>query len=305
MLTAAAIKCLNGEIQARLVFDPERLGVDKSKVPPADEVIERLKSMGITDPNKVYDTDDLAPGKKIIFAATGVTDGALMRGVRFFGSGKRTHSLVMTSESKHIRFVDSIHIEGGPDTVIRFLDSNSDLLISTVNRSSRNPLSNRRTSRRRLSAWPRSIGLALFLLVVAAPVAAANGLSHSLRRLTKPSVISAINFLNVHFISPVINSRSARAAQVCTRDLRLRRSLFRGEFAEKTDTPPIIWLLFSIVPLVIDFALRYFGVWQNNHFTRVTTGALFGAVAAIYVVPGLIELSANVRRRFKSEPPAE
>jgi len=120
VLTAAAIKCLNGEIQARLVFDPERLGVDRDKVPPEKEVLDRLKSMGISDPNKVYDTDDLAPGKKIIFAATGVTDGALMRGVRFFGSGKRTHSLVMTSESKHIRFVDSIHIEGGPDTVIRF-----------------------------------------------------------------------------------------------------------------------------------------------------------------------------------------
>jgi fructose-1,6-bisphosphatase class II len=120
VLTAAAIKCLNGEIQARLVFDPERLGVDRDKVPPEQEVLDRLKSMGISDPNKVYDTDDLAPGKKIIFAATGVTDGALMRGVRFFGSGKRTHSLVMTSESKHIRFVDSIHIEGGPDTVIRF-----------------------------------------------------------------------------------------------------------------------------------------------------------------------------------------
>src|SRR5947207_6327126 len=120
VLTAAAIKCLNGEIQARLVFDPERLGVDRDKVPPEKEVLDRLKSMDISDPNKVYDTDDLAPGKKIIFAATGVTDGALMRGVRFFGSGKRTHSMVMTSESKHIRFVDSIHIEGGPDTVISF-----------------------------------------------------------------------------------------------------------------------------------------------------------------------------------------
>ncbi len=120
VLTAAAIKCLNGEIQARLVFDSGRLGVDRDKVPPAEDVIDRLKSMGINDPNKVYDTDDLAPGRKIIFAATGVTDGALMRGVRFFGSGKRTHSLVMTTESKHIRFVDTVHVEGGPDTVIRF-----------------------------------------------------------------------------------------------------------------------------------------------------------------------------------------
>jgi len=82
--------------------------------------MERLESMGIRDPNKVYDTDDLAPGKKIIFAATGVTDGALLKGVRFFGAGKRTHSMVMTTESRHIRFVDTLHIEGGPDTVIRF-----------------------------------------------------------------------------------------------------------------------------------------------------------------------------------------
>ena len=120
VITAAAMKCLNGEIQARLVFDPERLGVDRDKVPAREDVLARLKEMGITDPDKIYDTDDLAPGKKIIFAATGVTDGALLRGVRFFGAGKRTHSLVMTTESKHIRFVDTVHVEGGPDAVIRF-----------------------------------------------------------------------------------------------------------------------------------------------------------------------------------------
>src|SRR5574338_972593 len=120
VITAAAMKCLNGEIQARLVFDPDRLGVDKDKVPSKDEVLDRLATMGIRDPNKVYDTDDLAPGKRIIFAATGVTDGALLKGVRFFGAGKRTHSVVMTTESRHIRFVDTLHIEGGPDAVIRF-----------------------------------------------------------------------------------------------------------------------------------------------------------------------------------------
>ncbi len=120
VITAAALKCLNGEIQARLVFDHERLGVDKSKVPPKEEVMERLQSMGITDVQKTYDTNDLAPGKRIIFAATGVTDGALLRGVRFFGAGKRTHSVVMTTDSKSIRFVDTVHVEGGPDSVIRF-----------------------------------------------------------------------------------------------------------------------------------------------------------------------------------------
>src|SRR2546423_4893616 len=120
VITAAAMKCLNGEIQARLVFDHDRLGVDKSKVPPADKVMERLKEMGITDANKVYDTNDLAPGRKIIFAATGVTDGSLLKGVRLFGGGKRTHSLIMTTDARHIRFIDTVHVEGGPNTVIRF-----------------------------------------------------------------------------------------------------------------------------------------------------------------------------------------
>ncbi|MEO6393994.1 MAG: class II fructose-bisphosphatase [Pyrinomonadaceae bacterium] len=120
VLTAAAMRCLNGEILARLIFDPERLGVDSDKVPSEEVVVERLREMGISDHKKIYDTADLAPGKKIIFAATGVTDGSLLRGVRFFGSGKRTHSLVMTTDSHHIRFVDTVHVEGGPDAVIRF-----------------------------------------------------------------------------------------------------------------------------------------------------------------------------------------
>ncbi|MFN6963609.1 MAG: class II fructose-bisphosphatase [Pyrinomonadaceae bacterium] len=120
VLTAAAMKCLNGEIQAKLVFDPSRLGIDRTKVPPEAEVMKRLHKMGISDPDKIYDTNDLAPGKRIIFAATGVTDGALLKGVRFFGAGKRTHSLVMTTENKMIRFVDTVHVEGGPDAVIRF-----------------------------------------------------------------------------------------------------------------------------------------------------------------------------------------
>src|SRR4026209_948012 len=120
VLTAAAMKCLNGELQAKLVFDPDRLGVDRTKVPPADKVMKRLNEMGISDADKIYDTNDLAPGKKVIFAATGVTDGALLRGVRFFGAGKRTHSVVMTTDSKSIRFVDTVHVEGGPDAIIRF-----------------------------------------------------------------------------------------------------------------------------------------------------------------------------------------
>ena len=97
VLTAAAMRCLNGEIYARLVV-----------AKPGDE--ERAKAMGVKDLNKVYRSADLAPGKSIIFAATGVTEGSLMKGVRFFGDGTRTTSLVMQTDPHRIRFIDSIHV---------------------------------------------------------------------------------------------------------------------------------------------------------------------------------------------------
>jgi fructose-1,6-bisphosphatase class II len=107
VLTAAAMRCLNGEIQGKLVLTKE-----------ADR--ERLKRMGIADLNKVYRTEDLAPGKSIIFAASGVTDGPILRGVRFFGDGTRTHTLVMTTSPHTVRFVDAIHATDDPDVKIRF-----------------------------------------------------------------------------------------------------------------------------------------------------------------------------------------
>ncbi|HEY6554382.1 MAG TPA: fructose-bisphosphatase class II, partial [Vicinamibacteria bacterium] len=102
-----AMRCLNGEIQGRLVLTK-----------PADA--ERLKIMGITDLNKVYRTEDLAPGKNVIFAAAGVTDGSLLKGVRFFGDGMRTHCLVMTTVPHQVRFIDTIHAKDDPDLKIRF-----------------------------------------------------------------------------------------------------------------------------------------------------------------------------------------
>jgi fructose-1,6-bisphosphatase II / sedoheptulose-1,7-bisphosphatase len=106
VLTAAAMRCLNGEIFARLVVSK-----------PEHE--ERCRAMGITDFRKVYRSKDLAPGARIIFAATGVTDGTLMRGVRFFGDGTRTSSVIMQNEPHQIRFIDSIHVTL-PDVKIRF-----------------------------------------------------------------------------------------------------------------------------------------------------------------------------------------
>jgi fructose-1,6-bisphosphatase class II len=107
VLTAAAMRCLNGEIFARLVVDK-----------PEHE--ERCRAMGITDFKKIYRSKDLAPGARIIFAATGVTDGTLMRGVRFFGDGIRTSSLIMQNDPHRIRFVDSIHVTPDTDVKIHF-----------------------------------------------------------------------------------------------------------------------------------------------------------------------------------------
>jgi uncharacterized membrane protein len=59
----------------------------------------------------------------------------------------------------------------------------------------------------------------------------------------------------------------------------------------RTDTPSRLWLLLAVVPLVIDFSLSYFGIWENTHLTRFLTGALLGGVALFYIIPGLIQLS--------------
>jgi fructose-1,6-bisphosphatase class II len=107
VLTAAAMRCLNGEIQGKLVLTK-----------PSDA--DRLKKMGISDLKKVYRTEDLAPGSNVIFAAAGVTDGALLKGVRFFGEGIRTHCLVMTAVPHQVRFIDTIHAKDEPDLKIRF-----------------------------------------------------------------------------------------------------------------------------------------------------------------------------------------
>jgi fructose-1,6-bisphosphatase II / sedoheptulose-1,7-bisphosphatase len=106
VLTAAAMRCLNGEIFARLVIRK-----------PEDE--ERCRAMG-AEPGRIYRSKELASGDGIIFAATGVTDGSLMRGVRFFGDGTRTSSIVMQSDPARIRFIDTIHVEQKRMARIRF-----------------------------------------------------------------------------------------------------------------------------------------------------------------------------------------
>src|SRR6266540_3119541 len=98
VLAAAALKCVGAEILGRLKFrnDDER---------------RRAKTMGITDEDRVYRTEDLAPGKELRFIATGVTDGDMLRGVRFFNRGARTHSIVLDHQDGKLRFIDTTHFE--------------------------------------------------------------------------------------------------------------------------------------------------------------------------------------------------
>ena len=107
VLTAAALRCLNGEILARLVIQDEAQK-------------ERMQAMGIRDVKKIYDTQELAPGRSLVFAACGVTDGNLLQGVRFSSDGVHTHSVVMTSHPARVRFLETTHLDNRPDVKVRF-----------------------------------------------------------------------------------------------------------------------------------------------------------------------------------------
>ena len=95
VLTAAALKCMGGDIQGRLIF-------------MNNEERDRAQTMGIEDFDKVYTCDEMANGD-VVFSATGVTNGDLLRGVRYYSGGAETHSIVMRSKSRTIRFVEAQH----------------------------------------------------------------------------------------------------------------------------------------------------------------------------------------------------
>jgi len=97
VLAAAALRCLGGEIQGRFWFRN-------------DEERERVRGMGVDDPDRIFLTEDLVPGREVVFACTGITDGDLFKGVLFFAGGQRTHTLVMGARCGEIRFVDSVHV---------------------------------------------------------------------------------------------------------------------------------------------------------------------------------------------------
>ena len=116
VISAAAMRCLGGHFQGQLIYDPAivKTGlIGESK----EANLERLSSMGINDPDKIYTAEELACGQNVLFAGCGITPGTLMNGVRFFNGGYRTQSLVISSQSKTARFVDTIHMGGNPKRV--------------------------------------------------------------------------------------------------------------------------------------------------------------------------------------------
>lgn len=116
VISAAAMRALGGHFQGQLIYDPAvvKTGlIGESK----ESNLERLSSMGINEPDKVYDAHELASGQTVLFAGCGITSGNLMQGVRFFQGGARTQSLVISTQSKTARFVDTIHMFEQPKVV--------------------------------------------------------------------------------------------------------------------------------------------------------------------------------------------
>ena len=95
VLAAAALRCIGGQMYGRLIYED-------------DAQIERARSMGITEPHRIFRLEEMARGN-VMFAATGVTTGPMLKGVRRFGGGAYTHSIVMRSKSGTVRYVEGHH----------------------------------------------------------------------------------------------------------------------------------------------------------------------------------------------------
>ena len=141
-----------------------------------------------------------------------------------------------------------------------------------------------------------TIALALVALIIGAPLAQANG---------HQEFASAI-YKTFSFVCHQIPERSFHIAgykfAVCSRCTGLYSGFALAALVfpivrslRRTATPSIVWLFLAAAPLVIDFSLGYFSIWQNNHASRFATGALLGSVAVFYILPGLIELSSRIR----------
>jgi uncharacterized membrane protein len=155
-------------------------------------------------------------------------------------------------------------------------------------------------SRRAIAVWAGTcaIALAILGLIVVAPISQAYG---------HPAIASSI-YKTFSFVCHQIPERSFHLAGhqfgVCSRCTGLYTGFAIAALVyplarslQRTDTPSRLWLVLATLPLVIDFALGYFSIWENTHLSRFLTGALLSSVAVFYIMPGLIDLSSAIVRR--------
>lgn len=140
--------------------------------------------------------------------------------------------------------------------------------------------------------------VALVASIVAAPLAQSQG---------HPQFAGAI-YKAYRFVCHQFSDRSFHLAghqfAVCSRCTGLYSGFAVAVLAypllrslRSTESPPRLWLILAAVPLAVDFALGYFSIWQNNHLSRFSTGALLGAAAVFYIMPGLVDLTSRFGRR--------
>jgi uncharacterized membrane protein len=160
-------------------------------------------------------------------------------------------------------------------------------------------------SRAAKAAWAllAVFGVSIVASIVAAPIAQSQG---------HPQFAAAI-YKAFSFVCHQFSDRSFHVAgqqfAVCSRCTGLYSGFAVAVLAyplvrslRSTESPPRLWLILAAVPLVVDFALGYFSIWQNNHLSRFSTGALLGAVAVFYIMPGLVDLTSRIGRRRASHP---
>ncbi len=160
-------------------------------------------------------------------------------------------------------------------------------------------------TRRPLVFWTVSAAtvMALVALVVVAPLAAAGGQGELAQVIYRAFAVLCHQrpdrsyFIDGHKLAVCSRCTGLYAGFAFTLLLYpLIRSL------RTTTTPPPSWLLLAAVPLGIDFSVKFFGIWENTHTSRLLTGALLGSVALFYVVPGLMDLSLRSLQASKPRP---
>ena len=163
-------------------------------------------------------------------------------------------------------------------------------------------------SRRAIVVWAGTclIALAILGLIISAPLA--EGYGH-------PAFAAPI-YKAFSFVCHQIPSRSFHLAGhqfgVCSRCTGLYTGFAIAALVypfarslQRVDTPSRLWLILATLPILIDFALGYFSIWENTHLSRFLTGALLSSVAVFYIIPGLIDLSSAIARRVGRESALE